>query len=278
MAVHSLFHSRWATWVLVGVGVLITTPGLAQDAEAVEPPKRIKSRDVKELLRGKWAGTTINDKGKSRSAALTLGDGDFSAVTGRFNNWKIVRGQAQRRRGEGVTIVLFAPGTQDGQPVEKPITCVGRFDDEYRRWVGEFQGFTQTGTFELYREVESPEPESVRGSWAGHLTPSRRREGDASPPFRLNLLTGDFTQATGVVFLSDDHPAAESIRLTYFDLETREIDLELAFARPEDRRTKAARSAEFQGVFSTDFTVLEGAFRATGHGGSGTFRLERAQP
>lgn len=256
--------------MLVGV-----TPMAGQEADPVEPPKRIQKRDVQDLLRGEWAGTTVNQKGTSRKASLTLEKGDFSAATGRFNNWKILRGRAQGKRSKTMTVVLSSPGTSNGKEVEKTITCVGRFDDDYRKWTGRFQGFTQTGEFELIRQTQAPDPETVRGTWAGTLTPARARENDSPPVFQINLLTGDFTQATGVVFLSAEHPAAESVELMYFNPQTREIDLRFSFAKPENRRTKAARSAEFQGVFSIDFTTLEGAYKASGRGGSGTFRLEK---
>ncbi|MEL7089223.1 MAG: hypothetical protein AAGL98_12415, partial [Planctomycetota bacterium] len=210
----------------VAVAVMSTgvSPAVGQDAEPAEPPQRVTPRDAQDLLRGEWSGTTVNAQGRSRNASLTLDRGDFSAATGRFNNWKILRGRAQSKRGAAVTITLFAPGTTDGQPVEKPIRLVGRFDDDLSRWVGEFRGFAQSGQFELNRKPQKPAADAVRGVWSGHLVRSRARNGETPAPFGFNLLTGDFVQATGVVFLADDHPPADSIELTYFNPATREID------------------------------------------------------
>ena len=260
--------------LLVAAALFTAWPSWAEE-NAQEPPTRVKSRDAKELIRGEWSGTTVNGKGNERRSTLTLTEGDFSDATGRFSNWKVLRGEIQGRRGAAAAVVLYAPGTQDGEEVEKPITCVGRFSEDYREWRGEFQGFTQTGTFVFTRQPAAPDGEAVRGTWSGVLTPSRRREADASPPIGLNLLTGSFAQATGVVFRSDDQPPADSVELIYFDPHTREIDLRISFAKPEDRRTKAARTVYLQGVFNAEFTSLEGAYKTTGHGGSGTFRLDK---
>jgi len=258
------------------------SPGSAakdKDDAQNAPPTQVRDRTAAELLRGQWRGTATNQNDKTKKATLTLGKGDFSEAAGRFNNWKISRGQARINRQGASQIILYVSSKSKGKKVEKPVTCLGRFTDDYSRWAGTFQGFTQTGTFELTRQIDSPDASAVRGRWIGQLTPAKKKRKKADPAealvFSLNLLTGDLNAATGIVYRHDEHPAAERLAVTYYDPETRQIDLHIAFAKPERRSTKTTKTVVFQGVFDEDFTVLEGAYQADGRTDKGTFRIEK---
>jgi hypothetical protein len=251
----------------------------AVPAVASEPPTEVRQREASELIRGDWIGQTVNQDQRVRDARLSLPGGDFTEATGRFNNWKVLKGQAKSGRRGSVVVLLFAPGREAGRDVEKPITCVGKFDEGFRRWTGRFEGFNQSGHFELTRQVEPPEAELLRGRWEGQLTTTPRRGEPESFPLTMNLLTGEIDQATAVTYHSDAHPAAETITLHYHHAPTRQLDVEIAFADPEDRRARTDRSLLLQGVFDEQFTRWEGAYEATGRAaGAGRFVLKKQPP